>query len=90
MARELHVSSLLVHGAAARLGEICAAIEGLPGAEVHASDPAGKVIVTIESANEAEIGRQVEAVRALDGVHAANLVYHQVDDAGDADAEEQL
>ena len=88
MARELHVSSLLVHGAAGRLNEICAAIEGMAGAEVHARDPAGKLIVTIESGNEAEIGRQVEAMRALDGVHAANLVYHQVDDA--VDAEERL
>ena len=90
MARELHVSSLLVHGAASRLDEIRAAIERLPGTEVHASDPAGKLIVTIECDNEAEIGRQLEAMRALDGVHAASLVYHQVDDAWEGDAEERL
>ena len=90
MASELHVSSLLVHGVASRLAEIRAAIEGLPGVEVHASDPAGKLIVTIECHNEAEIGRQIEAMRAMDGVHTASLVYHQVDDAWEAESEEQL
>jgi nitrate reductase NapD len=87
MPEEFHVSSLIVHGAAELLPAISAAVAALPGAEVHASDGIGKLIVTLETVNEAEISEQIDAIRALDGVFAASLVYHQVEDAGAEEAE---
>ena len=80
MPEEFHVSSLIVHGAAKLLPAISAAVAVLPGAEVHASDGIGKLIVTLETVNQAEISEQIDAIRALDGVFAASLVYHQVED----------
>ncbi len=80
MPEEFHVSSLIVHGAAELLPAISAAVAVLPGAEVHASDGIGKLIVTLETVNEAEISERIDAIRALDGVFAASLVYHQVED----------
>ena len=76
---EFHVSSLVVHGAGERLAAISAAIAALPGAEVHASDGAGKLVVTLETSSEAEISKRIDAIRALQGVFAASLVYHQVE-----------
>ena len=81
MVEEFHVSSLIVHGAAERLAAIAAAIDVLPGAEVHASDGVGKLVVTLETVSNAETSERIEAIRALDGVFAASLVYHEVEDA---------
>jgi nitrate reductase NapD len=87
MPEEFHVSSLIVHGAAELLPAISAAVAVLPGAEVHASDGIGKLIVTLETVHEAEISERIDAIRALDGVFAASLVYHQVEDADAEEAE---
>ena len=87
MPQEFHVSSLIVHGAPELLPAISAAIAILPGAEVHASDGIGKLVVTLETVNEAGISKRVDAIRALDGVFAASLVYHEVEDAGPEQAE---
>ena len=87
MPEEFHVSSLIVHGAPALLPAISAAIAILPGAEIHASDAAGKLIVTLETDSDSEISERIEAIRALDGVFAASLVYHQVEDADAAETE---
>ena len=79
MASELHVSSLLVHGLAPRLAAISDAIATLPGAEVHASDPDGKLIVTLEAGSTADLQDRIADINALEGVLAATLVYHQVE-----------
>lgn len=80
MGEEFHVSSLVVHGTGAHLPAISAAIAALPGAEVHASDGTGKLVVTLETASEAEIAHRIDEIRTLEGVLAASLVYHQVED----------
>ena len=77
---EVHISSILVHCADRRLAAIAAAIGRLGGAEVHASNPAGKLIVTLETQSEAETLDRIVAIRALEGVMAASLIYHQVDE----------
>lgn len=87
MPEEYHVSSLIVHGAGELLPAISAAIGTLPGAEVHAGDGRGKLIVTLETVNQTEIAERIDAIRALDGVFAVSLVYHQVEDADAEGAE---
>ena len=87
MSEEFHVSSLIVHGAPELLPAISAAIAVLPGVEVHASDGIGKLVVTLETVSEAEISMRIDAIRALEGVFAASLVYHQVEDADAEEAE---
>ena len=77
---EVHISSILVHCADRRLAAITSAIGRLGGAEVHASNPNGKLIVTLETRSEAETLDRIGAIGALDGVLAASLVYHQVDE----------
>lgn len=90
MSEEFHVSSLVVHGAGERLPAISAAIAKLPGAEVHASDGTGKLVITLETSSQAEISQRIDAIRALEGVFAASLVYHQVEGADPEEAESVL
>jgi nitrate reductase NapD len=76
---EAHIASLLVHAFPAELEGVAAAIEKLGGAEVHAKDPAGKILVTLESENEAEILSRISEIQDMDSVLNAVLVYHEVE-----------
>jgi nitrate reductase NapD len=44
----MNISSAIVHIVPARLDEACAALAAMPGVEIHARSPEGKVVVTIE------------------------------------------
>lgn len=74
-----HISSLLLRAEPARLAEVTSAIAARKAAEVALSDPSGKIIVTLETDNEAEIVDHLNALSLLDGVVSAALVYHQTD-----------
>jgi periplasmic nitrate reductase NapD len=77
---ERHISSLLVHGRPAALAEIAAAIGEIPGAEVPIADPGGKMVVTLETATAGEVADALARISLLDGVLAAAMVFHHVDD----------
>ena len=77
MPDELHVSSLVVHCRRERAAEVAATLRGLDGVEVHGGVPEGKLVVTLETATEGDIVERLGQVQGLDGVLAANLVFHQ-------------
>lgn len=79
MSAELHISSLAVQARPERLGLVCAAIPDLEGAEVHLASPGGKIVVTLETANERQVLDRIEAIRALPGVLNVALVFHRID-----------
>lgn len=79
MIGECHVASLVVHCRPARVASLEGVIAALPGAEVPASDAAGKLVVTLESDNEQTIARQLEEIGAMAGVLSATLVFHHVE-----------
>jgi nitrate reductase NapD len=81
MAPELHISSLAVQLRPERSTDICAAIAALDGAQVHHATASGKVVVTLETANERQVMDRVEAIRALTGVLTVALVFHRIDSA---------
>ena len=76
---EVHIASLLVQARPALLADIADKIARLPGAEVHASDPRGKILVTLESGSQGSITDSLNRIQGIDGVISAALVYHQVD-----------
>jgi nitrate reductase NapD len=78
MPAELHVTSLAVHARPQRLAAVAEAIRALPGAELHASSPQGKLVVTLETPGEGEVLARLEVIRALEGVLSAHLVYHGI------------
>ena len=80
MGKETHISSIVVHARPEAAGALRATIESLPGMEVHAVSPIGKMILTLETDNEADIVTNLNTISLLDGVYAATLVFHSVED----------
>lgn len=86
MTDELHISSLVVHARPERLAAVRAAIARLPGAEVHASNHQGKIVVTLETSNEGDVLTRLDQIGRIGGVLSAALVYHHVEAAAPAEA----
>lgn len=79
MPEEVHISSLVVHAAPARLSEVEHAIAAMPGARVHASAPNGKLVVTLDTAGADEMADRVVTIQRAPGVLCASLVYQYSD-----------
>lgn len=83
-APEAHVSSLVVHVRPENADAARAALLAMPGVEIHA-ESSGKMVVTLETANEAEIVERLHEISRLDGVMSAALVFHHIEPAGETD-----
>ena len=62
MTDELHISSLVVHAKPTTLAAVCAAIVRLPGAEIHASNDQGKIVVTLETSSEGDVLARLDQI----------------------------
>ncbi len=76
---ELHIASLVVHALPRRLDQVADAVAALSGAEVHASSPNGKLVVTLEASSAAAIAARVASIQRVEGVLSATLVYEYAD-----------
>ncbi|SDK10837.1 chaperone NapD [Billgrantia gudaonensis] len=83
--QSLHIASFLVHVRAAHCAAVAAWLADQPDCEVRAQDPAGKLVVVMESEGERPILERIDAVRCRTGVLDAALVYHQLLDPAIAD-----
>ena len=72
---EAHISSLVVHARPEKIPQIRSALLALPGVEIHAAE-GGKLVITLETASEAEIVTRLHEISLLEGVLSAALVYH--------------
>lgn len=81
MIEELHIASLVVRCRPERIPALEHAIAALPGAEIAATDPAGKLVVTLESTTERVVADRLEEIGALPGVLSATLVFHHAEPA---------
>ena len=50
----MNISSAILHVVPARLDEACTVLAGMPGVEIHARSPEGKVVVTLDGNPVAE------------------------------------
>jgi nitrate reductase NapD len=75
------IASVLVQARPDRLDEVAAAILDLPGCEIHARDPRGKLVVVIEASNAGAIGSTLNTIALLPNVFSAALVFHANDAA---------
>lgn len=73
-ARRYHISSAVVAVVPGREADILAALPGLTGVEVHASQ-AGRIVITIEGFSTGELGDRLTSISAMPGVIAANMVF---------------
>jgi nitrate reductase NapD len=84
---ESHIAGIVVQASQANIEKIKRAISLLPGSEVHAVSPEGKMVVTLEARRSAEIIDQIGAINALPGVYSASLVYQHHEDIHALDQE---
>lgn len=75
-----HVASLLVQVRPENIETVAPVLAGREGVEVHATDPKGKIIVTVEAGSDRRLLDTVTWIEATPGVIAAPLVYHQVEE----------
>ena len=80
---EVHISSMVVHAMAAYLLDVKKNIEELPGTEIHAESPNGKLVVVVESQTQTYITDVIEKIAGLDHVLSTALVYHQIESQQD-------
>lgn len=77
----MNISGILVQAYPENLTSVCRALSDMEGVEVHASNDAGKIVVTIEKESNAAMSDMLLSLQNLPGVLAASMVYHQFDDA---------
>ncbi len=73
----MHISSIVAHVVPTAALRVRAAIDSVAGLEIHAATDDGKLVVTIEAPSEGESVALMDQVRALDGVIAVAMVFHQ-------------
>ena len=83
MTDTVHISSLIVHARPECLADVERAIIAEDGAEVPMTDPCGKMIVVMETADSSSVTAFADHIAVMPGVLSANLVFHHIDDATD-------
>ncbi|RZT93845.1 chaperone NapD [Rivibacter subsaxonicus] len=76
---ELHITSLVLHALPRHLQRVSRAIAAVPGAELHATGPTGKLVVTLEAPSAKQIMARVAELQGIDGVISAVLVYQHAE-----------
>jgi len=77
--RELHISSMVVHAKIEHLAGVKNKIEQLSGAEIHGESDNGKLVVVVETENQAYITDVIEKINNFEHVFSTALVYHQIE-----------
>lgn len=72
----IHVAGLVVHTRPESLERVRAGLVRLSGAEIHAVDPRGKLVVTLEAASDAIIADLLNTIPDIPGVIACTLAHH--------------
>ena len=76
---EVHIASFVVHVVPAHVQAVARQVADLPGAEVHAATPEGKVVVTLEARGAAPILSTAATIGQMPGVINVALVYQCAD-----------
>ena len=81
----MNISSAIVHVVPGRLDEACGALAALPGVEIHARTPEGKVVVTLEDDDIDSAADRYVALHGIPGVASVAMVYQYSDDEMDTE-----
>ncbi len=87
MNAQVHISSLVVQLQPERITDISQHCQAHPAAEVHATDPLGKMVLVLETLTQQEIVEFIDWLQGEKGVLSVSLVYHQVESADELDRE---
>jgi periplasmic nitrate reductase NapD len=87
MAAEIHIAGIIVHAAPAQAPDVRAQLAILPHCIVHAAEPDGRMIVTLEADSAPRTLDAMDAIRVLPGVLNVALVYQHAEAATSMDEE---
>lgn len=73
----MNISSLIVDARPEALDDVRAELARMTGIEVHAGNPQGKLIVTVETDSDAETTECFARIGQITGVMSVAMVYHQ-------------
>lgn len=73
----MNISSLIVIPHPDRIEAVRQHLLEIAGVELHAVSPEGKMIVTVETADDRSTTGTYECISQLDGVMSTSMVYHQ-------------
>ncbi|MDX1512145.1 MAG: chaperone NapD [Gammaproteobacteria bacterium] len=76
----IYVAGLVVHTRPENLDPVRAGLARLSGVEVHAVDPKGKLVVTVEAPSDGVIAGLLNRIPELPGVIACTLAHHHSED----------
>lgn len=76
----MNISSAIMYIAPERLEEACVALLQMPGVEIHARSPEGKVVVTLEDDDTNSAADKYVALHGVAGVASVAMVYQYSDD----------
>jgi nitrate reductase NapD len=75
----VNISSAILHARPGGAEALQQRLMGLPGVEVHAVSPDGKLVITIETPDDGETTKTFEAINMMEEVLSAAMVYHQTE-----------
>jgi nitrate reductase NapD len=84
---EIHIAGAIVHVAPGRLPQARSAIGEMPDVEVRAADDRGKLVVVVEAQSGSAVLDRLDAIRRIEGVLSALLVYQHAESAQSMDEE---
>lgn len=73
----MNICSLVVHLRPESAAAAQQALRDLPGVEIHAASPDGRLVVTVEAESDGHASQIHDLIAATPGVMSAALVYHQ-------------
>ena len=75
------IASILVQARPDRLAEVEAAINAVPGCEIHGRDARGKLVVVVEAPDAGSLGTTLNDIQSMPHVYSAALVFHAIETA---------
>ncbi len=79
MEQEVHIAGVIVCCQQAQIEATKTRIGLLPGAQLHAQSPEGKLVLTLETDSIKRTLDCIDAIRALPGVMDVSLVYQHAE-----------
>lgn len=76
----MSISGLVIHARPERIDQVRAALAARPGVEVHGQSADGRLIVTVDQADDVAAAETISGFQGLTNVFSVSLVYSHFDD----------
>ena len=75
----MSISGLVIHARPAKVGQVRAELAARPGVEVHGQSPDGRLVVTVDQADDVAAAETISGFQNLTDVFSVSLVYSHFD-----------